>query len=361
MFTHGGNLHSAARRLGCAPSRIQDASASLIPFSLPWRLRLTSLLTDYSCYPDVSYHHLRDSIGSYHSLPADYILPGNGASELITWAARDAAAIGISLLPSPTFADYLRALRLWSAQYSTYLYPFTALTSYHDSFICPQDLPGDVIWITNPHNPTGHLWTPEALQPLLDRFRLVIVDESFLPIVNADESLSVSPLVVSNDRLIVLRSLTKAFAIPGLRFGYAIAAPDRLRCWQAVRDPWPVNAIASQFAINLLDHPSFYLVWLQRLQAWSARERSWLTRRIDRHTNLQTFPSSSNFFLVHSTPDSSTQSLEALRVSMEVRYRILLRTCTNFDGLGSSWLRISLSTRHLNERLFSALRTLAPA
>lgn len=99
MLTHGGNLHSASRRLGCAPSRIQDASASLIPFPLPWRLRLSSLLTDYSCYPDVTYHNLRDSIGSYHSLPADYILPGNGASELITWAARDAAAIGVSLLP----------------------------------------------------------------------------------------------------------------------------------------------------------------------------------------------------------------------------------------------------------------------
>lgn len=240
------------------------------------------------------------------------------------------------------------------------MYPFTPLTSYHDTFICPPDLPGDVIWITNPHNPTGHLWTPEALQPLFDRFRLVIVDESFLPIVNADESLSVAPLVVRNDRLIVLRSLTKAFAIPGLRLGYAIAAPERLRSWQAVRDPWPVNAMASQFAINLLDQPSFYLTWLQRLQAWSARERIWLTRRIDDHTNLQTFPSSSNFFLVHSTPDSPSQSLETLRVSLESRYRILLRTCTNFEGLGASWLRISLSTRHRNARLYNALRALAP-
>ena len=112
---------------------------------------------------------------------ARLILPGKGAAELFTWAARDAAGLGTSLLRVPGFADYGRALRCWEANVTT------SSLSLDWSAVFPQPFPrcfapsADVLWICNPHNPTGQLWSCESLQPMLQRYALVICDEAFLP------------------------------------------------------------------------------------------------------------------------------------------------------------------------------------
>ncbi|MGL6132757.1 MAG: hypothetical protein ACRC1L_00965, partial [Prochlorococcaceae cyanobacterium] len=114
---HGGNLAAAARRLGRSPGSLLDASASLVPFAPPVAARLALLRASLGAaprvYPDRGWQRLRALLGRQHGLPADWVLPGNGAAELFTWAARDAAALGESLLPTPGFADYQRALACW--------------------------------------------------------------------------------------------------------------------------------------------------------------------------------------------------------------------------------------------------------
>ena len=114
---HGGNRQAVARRLGCAPSQLLDASASLVPFGPPpallRALRGRAALAALRDYPDRSYRDLRAAIAALHGLDPAWVLPGNGAAELFTWAARDAAAAGASLLPAPGFADYGRALACW--------------------------------------------------------------------------------------------------------------------------------------------------------------------------------------------------------------------------------------------------------
>jgi histidinol-phosphate/aromatic aminotransferase/cobyric acid decarboxylase-like protein len=110
---HGGNLDAAARRLGCRPEQLLDASASLVPFRPPLVLRRALNRAALRPYPDRGYLALRRVIAARHGLDPAWVLPGNGAAELFTWAARDAAAAGPSLLPQPGFADYRRALRCW--------------------------------------------------------------------------------------------------------------------------------------------------------------------------------------------------------------------------------------------------------
>ena len=112
---HGGNVIEEARRLGIKINQLMDASASIVPFPLPTALTecLKDALDNHSLtsYPDCAHQSLREAIGTWHDIDPAMILPGNGASELFTWAARDAAKEGLSCLPTPGFGDYVRALR----------------------------------------------------------------------------------------------------------------------------------------------------------------------------------------------------------------------------------------------------------
>lgn len=104
-----------AQRLRCSPGQLLDASASLVPSALPFNARVAAWRAGLRPYPDRQSTALRQCIAALHGVPPWSVLPGNGAAELFTWAARDAAEVGCSLLPQPGFADYVRALDCWGA------------------------------------------------------------------------------------------------------------------------------------------------------------------------------------------------------------------------------------------------------
>ena len=343
---HGGNRASIAARLGCRPSDLLDASASLVPWT-PRLPRLSrSIIRDY---PDRSHNELRCDLARLHSVPSELLLAGNGAAELFTWAARDAAISGPSLLPSPGFADYCRALDCWDGPWIRHQLPLTW------SGDCPQAIPppaeADVLWICNPHNPTGQLWSRVSLEPLLKRFRLVICDEAFLPLVPDGEQQSLIPLVAETGNLVVIRSLTKLYGIAGLRLGYAVAQPERLQRWAQWRDPWPVNGIAMAVGQRLLGSPRRHQRWCRKTQAWVAREGAWMQQQLAVLPGITPMPSAVNFVLIR-----ANRSLLPLRAALEQRHRILLRDCRSFEGLGENWLRIGLQSRRNNRRIVSAMR-----
>jgi histidinol-phosphate/aromatic aminotransferase/cobyric acid decarboxylase-like protein len=358
---HGGNLAATAARLGCRPSQLLDASASLVPFGPPWAARWPLLQASLGlsagaslrAYPDRDYRALRMALAQGHqaeglnALGPDWLLPGNGAAELFTWAARDGAAAGLNVLPQPGFADYPRALACWGGAWQPQPLPFQA-------GVTPQAFPdppaGAVLWLTNPHNPTGTLWSRVSLEPLLERFALVIADEAFLPLVPAGERQSLIPLVLRHPNLVVIRSLTKLWSIAGLRLGYAIAHPERLARWARWRDPWPVNGLAVAVAEALLADPAGWRRWTARVQGWVAREGPRLTAQLAALPGLTPLPSAANYLLVR-----GDASLQPLRERLESRHRILVRDCRSFDGLGEDWLRIGYQGRRGNRRLLRAL------
>ena len=344
---HGGNRQAVADVLGCRPSQLLDASASLAPWT-PSCPRLTEAsLRDY---PDRDQGSLRQAIAAIHGLPSDWVLPGNGAAELFTWAARDAAAAGLSGLLAPGFADYRRALQCWdAASVETPL----ALSWNHAGPLHHPSLEGSVAWICNPHNPTGQLWSRASLEAMLDRHALVICDEAFLPLVPEAEQQSMIALVAQHPNLVVIRSLTKLFGVAGLRVGYAIAQPDRLKRWKAWRDPWPVNGIAAALTEQWLGRPGRYERWCARVQRWTATEGAWMQRELARVPEITPMPSAANFLLI-----SGRRSLVPLREALEQDHRILLRDCRSFAGLGEAWLRIGLQSPRNNRRIVRALKQL---
>ena len=387
---HGGNRLAAARRLGCRPEQLLDASASLVPFGPPARLRrrLARLLAEGSAlrdYPDRAYWDLRQAIATHHGLDVAAVLPGNGAAELFTWAARDAAAAGTSLLPTPGFADYRRALACWGGRWQALPLPLDWTSagpgplpglSSDGSTLSPdgpslppgpEDPPAlslpepaggltvppgsQVLWITNPHNPSGQLWSRQALEPLLQRFALVIVDEAFLPLVPGGDAQSLVPLLAAHPQLVVIRSLTKLLAIAGLRLGYALGDPARLARWSGWRDPWPVNGLAAAAGDALLSDRR----WLQRVHDWVAREGPWLQVRLAAIPGLDPRPTAVNYLLLRGHRDGQPLELEPLRLALEQRHRILLRDCRSFEGLDGTWLRLALQDRAGNRRLLAAL------
>ena len=344
---HGGEIQSAALRLGVSPAQLLDASASLVPWTPRFSAQvLTRRLRDY---PDRHHHRLADLIGKVHGLSASAVLPGNGAAELFTWAARDAAAVGMSSLPVPGFADYSRALACWDGAMAMHCLSLDWSSVFPQAFSSPGT--AGALWICNPHNPTGQLWSRASLEPLLQRYRLVICDEAFLSLVPDGEKQSLIPLVAEHPNLVVIRSLTKLYGIAGLRLGYAIAQPERLQRWAQWRDPWPVNGIASAVAEQLLASPQKYQRWCRRAQAWVAKEGAWMQQQLAQLSGITPMPSAANFLLIR-----ADQSLVPLREAVEQRHRILLRDCRSFEGLGECWLRIGLQSRRNNRRIIRALR-----
>jgi len=118
---HGGNVYAIAKKLNLLPSEIIDASASLVPFDPP-QILIDSINAEiknlgFRYYPERNLSDLKEIIGKFHGINPDNILPGNGASELITWAGYEASKFGISFIPSPCFVDYERSLNCWNSNF----------------------------------------------------------------------------------------------------------------------------------------------------------------------------------------------------------------------------------------------------
>ena len=346
-FHHGGNVFSQAKKLNLSPSAIIDSSASLVPFKPP-QILLDSLNSEiknlgFRFYPERDLNSLKETIGEFHKINPENILPGNGASELITWAGFEASKFGISCIPAPGFVDYERSLNCWNSNFIYSELP----TDWSNIF--PQPFPlnpiGDVIWITNPHNPTGQLWEKESLELILEKYKLVICDEAFLSITPNGEPQSLIPLTKRYDNLLVLRSLTKLFNIPGLRLGYVIGSPQKLRQWNINRDPWPLNSFAIKAGIELLSNKTFYEQWTKKIHNWIHTEKKWVYNALSKVENLKIHSSSTNFFLIESK-SSLSPNIQYLE-----HKGILIRECSSFRFLNEKWARISLQSSKNNKIL----------
>ena len=189
-----------------------------------------------------------------------------------------------------------------------------------------------VLWInTNPHNPTGQLLSRASLEPLLARHRLVICDEAFLPLVPEGERQTLIPLAAEYPNLVVIRSLTKLFAVAGLRLGYAIAAPERLQQWSQWRDPWPVNGLAPAAGTAVMADQQGFEHWQQR-QHWVRHEGAWLQNQLRQLPGLNLRSSSANYLLVEG-------QVVAGVVKQVAQRGVLLRDCRSFEGPWERWLR----------------------
>lgn len=356
--THGGNLAWAGALAGCSPSFILDFSASINPLGPPKCAiaAIEAALQNLVAYPYPGYDRLRLALNQLHPhLTPDWILPGNGSAELLTWAGRELALLDETFLLTPAFSDYQRALKAFDAKVREYplLDPKTGL--WRDNLL-PESLwvegrtavrPGERgLLLNNPHNPTGQLFDLEAILPLLKQFALVVVDEAFMDFLPPQQQQSLISVVQDYENLVILRSLTKFYSLPGLRLGYCIAHPSRLRRWQQWRDPWSVNSLAEAAAIAVVGDTEFQ----QATWNWLKVARMQLYQGLASLPGLQPRISAANFLLVH-----SEQSASLLQENLLKHSQILIRDCLSFPELGDRFFRVAVRKEAENQRLLEGL------
>jgi histidinol-phosphate/aromatic aminotransferase/cobyric acid decarboxylase-like protein len=200
--------------------------------------------------------------------------------------------------------------------------------------------------LNNPHNPTGKLFTVDMILPVLDQFALVVLDEAFMDFLVPEQQQSLIDRVQDHPNLVILRSLTKFYSLAGLRLGYAIAHPDRLRRWQQWRDPWSVNVLAAAAGIAGLQDLPFQ----QRTWEWLQPARSQLSEGLSTLPGLQPLPSVANYILVQSERSTVWLQRELLQQS-----RVLIRDCVSFPELGDRFFRVAVRTVAENQRLLTGL------
>lgn len=205
---------------------------------------------------------------------------------------------------------------------------------------------GAGLLINNPHNPSGGLFSRQELLPLLERFELVVVDEAFMDFLPPDQQESLVDQVMQHDNLVILRSLTKFYSLPGLRLGYAIAHPDRLRRWQQWRDPWPVNTLAAAAAIAAVQDEAFQ----KQSWEWLAAAKPQLYEGLGAIDGLQPLPGAANYLLVR-----SHRPVPQLQEALLKQHRIFIRDCLSFAELCDRYFRVAVRTVEDNQKLLQAL------
>lgn len=347
---HGGNLNWAASLAGCPVSALVDFSASINPLGTPEKVvsAIFSNVNQLTKYPDPEYSELRSHLADYHKLDPEFILPGNGSAELLTWACRELAQQKFTYLITPAFSDYFRALNTFDGKIiSCPLLLDSSKSIFSPSLpisLSPHAQSG--LLLNNPHNPTGKLWARAELLQYLEKFSLVVVDEAFMDFLEPSETQSLIPWVQEHSNLVILRSLTKFYSLPGLRIGYAIAHPDRIIRWQKWRDPWAVNTLAAVAAATAIQDKTFQ----QQTWSWLKSARSQLYHQLAAIPGIKPLAGTANYLLVK-TEISATR----LQQKLLTNYQILIRDCMSFPELGDHYFRIAVRLPVENDRLVEAI------
>jgi len=336
---HGGDLRAAVARWGDPPGGFLDFSANINPLGPPPGAvaAAQAALAGVAHYPEPFARTLRAALASRHGFSEATVLVGNGAAELLYLVLRRAAG-GLVAVPQPGFAEYARAARAAGAR---------ELPVAHDRTDPPPELGSGDWWVVcNPHNPTGHLFTPDQLLQMAGETQAtLLVDEAFIDLTAAGEEGSVLRAVAERPNLVVVRSLTKFYALPGLRVGYAVAPAGLVAGLDAARDPWSVSALAQAAALAALADADY----AARTRTWVNRERAYLAAALAALPGYAVYPPAANFILVRA-PEPAHRIQERLGPQ-----GILLRDCRSFAGLTEFHMRLAVRSRAENQRLVAAL------
>ena len=353
--THGGNVYKVAREGRIPVGQIVDFSASINPLGPPVTgLRaIRSALKQIGHYPDPDCWQLRQALARLCAVDPEMILVGNGSTELIHLLPR-ALTIKSALIVGPTFVEYARAL-LDAGSSVRYIHAMREegfrpplkevlrqLSTKRSEF--------DAVFLCNPNNPTGQVMNQLAMRQVVKAVERLqgwlIVDEAFI---DYCQTRSVVSMVQANPRMILLRSLTKFYAMPGLRIGYLVGASKVVDQLKDHQPPWSVNSLAQEVSLALLQDEAY----AAKSRTFMKGERSRFIHGLRALPGLRVYPSATNFILME-LPLSTCASELTDRL---VADRLLIRDCSTVPGLSKQMIRVAIRTAKDNQRLIAALGT----
>ncbi|HHE32466.1 MAG TPA: threonine-phosphate decarboxylase [Chlorobaculum parvum] len=331
-----------------------DFSVNLAPIEPPLQ-ELFSTSVPLAPYPSMDGHGVRDFYVARFDLERQCVLATNGAIEGLYLIPR---ALGLKrvLVPQPSFFDYGRACRFAGAEVVPL--PLEAATdfAFPDIDTVASALEGcDALIAGSPNNPTGMLIPKELIQALACRFpdKYFIIDEAFIQFTEEFPSNTLMSEIKAFRNIAVVHSLTKFYAIAGLRLGAVIGHPSMIRRLFGYKEPWTVNAIAEHAAGLLLDCGEFE----GRVRAIVTQGRHQLSEGLSANPAIILYGGSANFFFA-SVADGI--KLDHLLGYLAER-GILVRDCTNFESIPATFFRFCIRTREENRRLIAALNDFAAA
>ncbi|MDI6744015.1 MAG: threonine-phosphate decarboxylase CobD [Thermodesulfovibrionales bacterium] len=357
---HGGNIYRLAESLGIDENEIIDFSASINPLGVPESV-ISEIKDNFKYlynYPDPDSKQLQLWIAKHLAIDSQSIICGNGSTELIYLIAR-ALKPGKVLIPAPTFSEYERACRTTSYELRVKSYELKKENNFDidpEEFISAMkgngnselrtlnsELTCEMAFLCNPNNPTGRLLEKEGVLKIANAAKrlkcYLIVDEAFIDF-SPDES--VMTTVRHNPYLIVLRSLTKFYALSGLRIGYGVFPLNIIETIKRHKEPWTVNTLAQAAGIAAFKDIEYKRKTFMLIK----QEKDFLEKEFKR-LKINYVPSEANYYLLR---------LNAKKIMPALRDKgILVRDCSNFAGLDGSYIRIAVKSREDNMQLLKEL------
>lgn len=329
---------------------MSDFSANINPFGPSQKVMdaVSASACQIGVYPDSRCKELRAALSRKEEVPGENLVFGNGAADLIfslVFAEKPKKAV----LTAPSFLEYAQALRAVGCEIIYHRLKEKEDFRLGEEYL--ETLNGDVdmIFLCSPDNPTGQEIEKGLLIKIIEkcqahRIRLVL-DECFYEFLEEQDHVLTPAEAMKTPWVFVLRAFTKMHAMPGLRLGYGICSDQALLERLAfVRQPWSVSIAAQEAGLAALEEVDR----VKRTRSFVQAERSWMERRFQQ-MGVTIFPSAANYILLKSEYDL---------FGLLKAQNILIRDCSNYEGLDRGYYRVAVKTREENERLLKALEAI---
>ncbi|MFX1521759.1 MAG: pyridoxal phosphate-dependent aminotransferase [Promethearchaeota archaeon] len=351
--THGGKFWQYKKNPNTQAVEIIDFSASINPIGPPESVieAIKRNLHHLSHYPDSNSTELKKELAKIHNLHEENLIVGNGSNELIRLFAetffeeRDEV-----IIPLPTFDEYVVATEFMGAIPIFLELKPPNFTINSCDIIAKITDKTKAIFLCNPNNPTSKLMPPDELQNIVEKANekqvLVFLDEVFID--TTETGVSYANKVVHYPNVFIIHSLTKIFALPGLRVGYGLGSKELISYMNRAKLEWNVNYLAQISAIAALKDVSY----LEKTKELFYKQKRYLIENLAKIRGLKTELPDANYFFV----DVSKTGLTGTQLEKELRkFGILVRNCLSFKPLGDNYIRIGIRTENENKHLLEAL------
>ena len=353
---HGANIDTWKKKFDLSGSKILDFSASLNPLGPPGAIK--KLLRDNfhlaANYPQDYSQSAREKIAQRAGIGKSSLLITNGSIEAIYLTSR-LMTKKLSLIVTPTFSEYERAIKMNGGRCLYFN------TTQQNGFRLNIDrlakkIPGrGALFICNPNNPTGTTLAREDLFYLAKKCArenaILVVDEAFIDFLEEPAKASLLEYRPNHKNIIVLGSLTKFFALAGLRIGYITAHKKMINRLSKFCFPWAVNSLAQDTVISVISETDY----INRTRTFIKKEKDFLFKKLSEIGQITPFYPSVNFILCRI--NNKKINSKGLFTKL-ARQGIFIRDCSNFRGLNNSYFRVAVKTRRENKRLLYALKNI---
>jgi threonine-phosphate decarboxylase len=353
--SHGGDVWGFSRKYNVPVDRILDFSAPINFLGpSPKSIEAVKKFSEFiKFYPDPNSIELKKEISEYvKGVSPENIITGNGSTELIYIFAEYFSPSFKAVIPVPSFTEYEKAtLRAGGEPVMVRMPEDFSLDVGRLEKVVSNG--ARIVFVCNPHSPSGRLYEKEKMLELVDFCRgenvFVFVDENYIEFVDSVESVTLAPYVNEYDNIFVVRSLSKFFGSPGIRFGYGIGNQEFIGVLENIRYPWSSNSLAACVAQAALKDTDF----ITKTKLAIAREKNQLVKMLEEINDFKVFLSETNFLLVKILNRKITSTY--LKQKLAGR-GILIRDCSTFCGLDDSYIRVTVREFEENQRLQEAIK-----